>query len=97
MINLYFINPHKVVAIPDDHTKVFEVVLNKVVEAGWRTNTVTDDILEQYSCFFLLTGKEYIEKFKKCKERLDTFSYRYLSENSFHFHGRCIIFVNHFT
>ena len=46
------------VSVPKDCTKAFEVVPNKVIETGLEAKTVMDNILEQYSIFFLLIGKE---------------------------------------
>ena len=79
--NLYCHNPYKMF-FHDDCKKAFEVVLNKLVGAGWRKNTIADDVLEQYRGFLLLIGSEYSEVFKECTERINTFSYRYLNETT---------------
>ena len=68
MRNLYCLNSYKMITVLDDCTKVLEVMLNKLVEVGWTTNAVTDDILEQYRNFHLLVDKEYSEEFINAKK-----------------------------
>ena len=43
--NLYCLVTNKMVSIPDDGTEAPEVVLNKLVEAEWKTNKVSGEIL----------------------------------------------------
>ena len=42
-MDLYCHNLYQMVVVPNDCRKVFEVVLNKLVEAEWRIKTVTND------------------------------------------------------
>ena len=45
--SLFCLNPQKMIELPEESTKAFEIVLSKLIEAKWRSNSVVDDLLEQ--------------------------------------------------
>ena len=78
--SLICLNPKKMVTVPNECSKAFEVVLCKLVEAKWRTNSDSDDLLEQYRDFLQFVKREHSTEFLECQERIDSFLYGYLND-----------------
>ena len=57
--NLFCLNPQKMVELPEECIKAFEIVLTKLIENKWRSSVEADDLLEQYKCFLELSKKEH--------------------------------------
>ena len=68
--------------------KAFDVVLSKLIEAGWQTTTMADDLWEQYKSFILLIEKEDKGEIQECKERVDTFAL--VTTGIIRFCGSCV-------
>ena len=47
MRSLHCLNPQKMIDLPEACSKAFEIVLKKLIEARWRSNTAADELLEQ--------------------------------------------------
>ena len=45
--SLFCLNPQKMIELPEESTKAIEIVLLKLIEAKWRSNSVAGDLLEQ--------------------------------------------------
>ena len=71
---LFCLNPQKMIELPEECTKAFEIVLSKLIEAKWRSSNVTVGLLEQYKCFLQVIKKKHNFEFKNCKERVDVLS-----------------------
>ena len=78
--SLYCLNPQKMIDLPEACSKAFEIVLKKLIEARWRSNTAADKLLEQYKCFLQFVKKDYEFEFKNCKERVDVFLYAHIND-----------------
>ena len=81
--SLFCLNPQKMIDLPEECTKAFEIVLSKLIEAKWRSSSVADDLLEQYKCFLQVIKKEHDFEFKNCKERVDVFLYAHINDKEF--------------
>ena len=57
--SLYCLNPQKMIDLPEACSNAFEMVLKKLIEARWRSNTAADKLLEQYKCFLQFVKKDY--------------------------------------
>ena len=78
--SLYYLNPPKMIDLPEACSKAFEIVLKKLIEARWRSSTAADELLEQYKCFLQFVKKDYEFEFKNCKERVDVFLYAHIND-----------------
>ena len=45
--SLFCLNPKKIIVLPEEYIKAFEIVLSKLIKAKWRSRSVADDLLEQ--------------------------------------------------
>ena len=66
--------------LPKTCSKTFEIVVEKIIEARWRSNTAADELLEQYKCFLWFVKKDYECEFKNCKERVDVLLYAHIND-----------------
>ena len=44
---LFCLNPQKMIELPEECTKAFDIVLSKLIEAKLKSSIVADDLLEQ--------------------------------------------------
>ena len=82
------------VTVPDDYTKTFEVVLNKLIEAGWKQTLLQMMCLSSAEACFYLLARNIVKSFKECKESIATLIYIYHNESrEFHILWHCLSFL----
>ena len=86
--SLFCLNPQKMIELPGECMKAFEIVMSKLIEAKWRSSSVADDLLKQYKCFLQVIKKEHDLELKNCKKELMSFCmHASMTRRSFRFFG----------
>ena len=73
---LVCLDPQKMVSTPEEAVKMFQAVLQKLINSGWKTSSQGDSILSQFRRFVSDARKHHQEQFSLYNHnytRLDSF------------------------
>ena len=94
--SMFCLNPQKMIELPEECAKAFDIVLSKLIEAKWRSSSVADDLLEQYKCF-LEVIKSMTLSSRIAKKELMFFCMLTLMTRSFSLFGVCLKFYRQYV
>ena len=77
------LDPRVMVSNPEKATKLFQQVLQRLIETRWKTSEEADTVLAQYRNWHLMPKKYHLDKFSSFRiatDRLDSFLFAVLHE-----------------